>query len=470
MPEKWVDVISSIKKSSMPDAMKVACVAQAILESGRGTSRVAEECLNFWGMKMRPELAAIAVGKEILVDSENEGKAVFAQFSSTDMAVSGWLIFLSRPFYLGWDSYKEDSEGFIRHIGKSWCPQDGYADKVINLIPEALDLLRIEELPQPPPPDFKLIERGSFGPDVELLQKELNDHYDAELEIDGDFGSNTEAAVKKVEALLGNKVDGVVDSAFWSALLTLQGLQKDLTPSGPTPKGYMPFAIRMSEITTRWTYKGNWPEGAIVHFTAGRDDPRGTVQYLGRAGYPCIVVARDGKVYQAFPANRGGYHCGTHHHSYSVGIEIISAGRCTPIEMNGRQRYAPWFAFQDCDPETNQIERVSDCFEESEMRYVRDDCNCIEGWYQKYTDSQEASLTKILLWYKWADATNRFNFDNVFGHDEACDQVGDHGAKNDPGGALSMTMPRFRKHLSDEWVKLNLMTVGQQESYFSNPY
>ena len=153
--------------------MKVACVAQAILESGRGTSKVSEVCLNFWGMKMRPELAAIARGEAVSVTSETEGRATFAKFANTDIAVTGWLTFLSRPFYKGWEAYKDDSNGFIRHIAKSWCPRKDYSEIVVGLIPEALNILDIE-MPHAPNPGFKPIKRGAEGSDVETLQQELS--------------------------------------------------------------------------------------------------------------------------------------------------------------------------------------------------------------------------------------------------------------------------------------------------------
>jgi len=466
MASHWDSLISSIKASAMTPSMKVACVAQAILESGRGTSKVSDKCLNFWGMKMRPELEAIASGEKILVTSETEGWATFAKFTNTDVAVTGWLTFLSRPYYKGWEAYKDDCNGFIRHIAKSWCPRKDYSDVVIKLIPEALNILNIE-MPQIPNPEFKPIKRGAEGSDVETLQQELNDHFDAGLEIDGNFGSKTEAAVKKVELILGNSADGIIDSDFWNALLSLQGLQQDITPANQAPTGYMPFAVRMKEIPTRWTYKNAWPTGGILHFTAGRDDPRGTVVYLGRVGYPCIVIGRDGKVYQAFPASRGGCHCGTNHHNYSFGLEVISAGKCTPVVLDGSKKYAPWFAYQNGDPRTKNIVRPGDCFDESVMRYIVQDGSRREGFYQKYTDSQEASIAKVFLWYKWADPTGLFDFNKVLGHDEACDQGGRPGAKNDPGGALSMSMPEFRRFLTTKWSELMLKTKDEQQKYFA---
>ncbi len=179
-------------------------------------------------------------------------------------------------------------------------------------------------------PDFAPLKRGSRGSDVEAHQYELNEHFDAGLETDGEFGPQTEAAVKQVEAVFGTAVDRVVNADLWNALLTIHGLRQDITPTSCTKKDYMSFTIDMKEIPTRWTHEGGWPTGGILHFTAGRDHPRDTVEYLGRVGYPCLVIGGDGRVYQEFPSSQGGYHCGTSHARHCFGLEAVSVVDAPP--------------------------------------------------------------------------------------------------------------------------------------------
>jgi hypothetical protein len=322
---------------------------------------------------------------------------------------------------------------------------------------------------------WKDLKRGDKGAAVELLQKELNEHFDAQLDVDGDFGSKTETAVRKVESILGSSVNGIVDADVWKTISTLKGLKQDITLNDDNDtnqtvnikdRDTIPFAIQCPTIRTRWIYQDGWCQGAILHFTAGKDDPKGMIEYLGTAGYPCIVMGRDGKVYQAFKASRGGSHCGTFHHDYSMGLEVIAAGRCMPVTINGVKKYAPWFAYKNGKPETGVIQYPTECFDEAEMRYV--DCNGSrqEGWYQKYTLQQEESIIRLFLWYKWMDPTHRFSIEKILGHDEACDQGGRSGAKNDPGGALSMTMPEFRELLTKRWNELMQQTPEKQAAYF----
>jgi N-acetylmuramoyl-L-alanine amidase len=152
----WEQFIAAVKSSSLTDAMKVACVAQAILESGRGTTRVSKELFNFHGMKYRDTLNGIATPVRIEVTSETKGWDIFAKFPTLDAEIKGWIKFLSREYYAGWEKFKDDSEAFIRHIGKPWCPRADYADVVIALIPEARKLLGINIVtPTPSAPTGK---------------------------------------------------------------------------------------------------------------------------------------------------------------------------------------------------------------------------------------------------------------------------------------------------------------------------
>lgn len=142
---RWELLVQTVKNSELTQEMKIACIAQAALESGFGQSKVSEVCRNFWGMKFRPELEGIATPLEVPVTSEVGGKATFAKFDSISDSLVGWTRFLSRPYYAGWEAYAKDSAEFIRHIGKAWCPAKGYAEKIISLFPKARALLGIKD-------------------------------------------------------------------------------------------------------------------------------------------------------------------------------------------------------------------------------------------------------------------------------------------------------------------------------------
>ncbi|WP_413166770.1 peptidoglycan-binding domain-containing protein [Capilliphycus salinus ALCB114379] len=64
-----------------------------------------------------------------------------------------------------------------------------------------------------------LLRRGSKGGDVKYVQAELNNHFGANLAVDGAFGPATEAAVKKYQSKMGLVPDGIVGRLTWNALL-----------------------------------------------------------------------------------------------------------------------------------------------------------------------------------------------------------------------------------------------------------
>ncbi len=62
------------------------------------------------------------------------------------------------------------------------------------------------------------LRRGSQGDEVAELQALLNAKYGANLDIDGDFGAKTEAAVKSFQKAHGLTIDGIVGPKTWAAL------------------------------------------------------------------------------------------------------------------------------------------------------------------------------------------------------------------------------------------------------------
>jgi hypothetical protein len=205
-------------------------------------------------------------------------------------------------------------------------------------------------------------------------------------------------------------------------------------PTPGTPTLWIPGADTSIKATNmQGNYRKGFPEGAIVHFTAGRDDPRATAQYLSDK-FPCLVMGRKGEIVQMFPLSKWGYHSGTPEHEYCVGIEICASGRVEKVS-NG---FKTWYDL---------------ILPADRVRWVDDNANIQAGYYDKYSEEQEAALIKLLLWMK-AQAPTIFDFDKVYGHDTVCDMHGQHGRKNDPGGALSMTIPELQKLLKKKYAEI----------------
>lgn len=73
------------------------------------------------------------------------------------------------------------------------------------------------------PAYYSLIQNGSTGPDVALVQKWLNGIRTSwpsipALSVDGNFGSGTTRAVRTFQGLAGLSIDGKVGQNTWNAL------------------------------------------------------------------------------------------------------------------------------------------------------------------------------------------------------------------------------------------------------------
>lgn len=205
-----------------------------------------------------------------------------------------------------------------------------------------------------------------------------------------------------------------------------------------------PFAKIMKEkMKARGTYAKGWPVGAVVHFTAGRDGGRNSILGGIKDGYTFWCIERSGSLFCAHSAEHWGSHAGASGWKKRLlggvsddllGIEMNAAGK---VEAIGGGKYKTWF---------------KTILGSDEVRYTGGKDNQQKGFYEKYTPAQEKTLIDTLLWLK-SQKPDIFDFDLVLGHDEVAGPLGiGYWRKNDPGAALSMTMPEFRALLKAKWA------------------
>jgi N-acetyl-anhydromuramyl-L-alanine amidase AmpD len=212
---------------------------------------------------------------------------------------------------------------------------------------------------------------------------------------------------------------------------------------------WCPFAeIEQRQMITRGFYRKKHPEGATIHYTAGRGKGGKTALSWGvQEGYCYFLIDIDGTIYQSFPLNRRGWHAGKSYwpglgkyvSSYLVGIEISCAGKLIKTKDNKfKTTYGNFIPNED-------------------VRFSEQKDNIYRGYYQKYTPEQEESLIALLLWLK-RNKPDVFSFDKVLGHDEV--RAGWLGLglkaspKTDPGSSLSWTMPEFRALLKQRYEEV----------------
>lgn len=208
---------------------------------------------------------------------------------------------------------------------------------------------------------------------------------------------------------------------------------------------YYPYAKKNvgGEMPTQGEYPKGYPQGAVIHYTAGGTDPIGTIKTLISKKAAAFVIAPNGDVYQNFPLNRWGHHAGVSLLERTwcrlvggvsddlVGIEVCCAGLLE--RKNGE--LVSWFGKS---------------YPEAETRTSAGKDNQRAGVYHAYTLAQETSLTALLMWLK-QNNPRVFALGLVWGHDEVCYPK---GRKTDPGASLSMTMPAYRKLLLSTYERL----------------
>lgn len=179
--------------------------------------------------------------------------------------------------------------------------------------------------------------------------------------------------------------------------------------------------------------------GVIVHHSASHqiEDPTPVLQMGVDNRYTYDVMASNGVVYTTTSLNEHGSHAGVPEHRNHRGIEILSVGLLTKV---GSDYYA-WF-----DVDSNgSVRPGKKPWPKEKTRYFPGGKDQVAGYYGTYTEDQEKSLVEYIRWIK--DKCPGFKIDNVIGHDEVCFRNSYPGAKNDPGGSLSMSMPAFREYL-----------------------
>lgn len=126
--------------------LRAVTLAQWMLESGRATSKLAKLHYNFGGIKWRREMAPYATRIQY---EASDGVDYYCKFATIENFISGYWAFLNRAPYTGWEEHVDTPEDFIRFIGPIYTPTRKYADKVLNLVPEAAELLNSAPSPVP---------------------------------------------------------------------------------------------------------------------------------------------------------------------------------------------------------------------------------------------------------------------------------------------------------------------------------
>lgn len=170
--------------------------------------------------------------------------------------------------------------------------------------------------------------------------------------------------------------------------------------------------------------KSGKARGLIVHYTvSGRSEKsaRGVLRYLASRGLGCMVMDENGVIYLAgnvdleksvaWHAGKSAWQGKTGISRYCMGMEICNWGRLSA----------------QTEPRAGDTRSIPHKYD-----------NIAPGKYEKFTRAQEQALVDFIKWQ--LDTNPEFELDWVVGHDEVAPT-----RKTDPGGSLSLSMPRFRE-------------------------
>ena len=181
---------------------------------------------------------------------------------------------------------------------------------------------------------FASFERGDEGQEVLSIQKRLVELHYTISNLDGDFGPETETAVKKFQSDIGLEADGIIGPATYKALMN-----KEMPPNRNDAKLRNILRAAYSVIGTPYVFGGTTPYGfdcsgftQYAFARAGVSIPRtADVQYYSGRRVP-IDNLRPGDLVFFTTYEPGASHCGIYlgngqfiHAGSSTGVTVSSA-------------------------------------------------------------------------------------------------------------------------------------------------
>lgn len=175
---------------------------------------------------------------------------------------------------------------------------------------------------------------------------------------------------------------------------------------------------------TSGTFKEGLPDTIVIHYTAGPSLSScvNTFKDPSVKASAHVVIDLDGSITQLIPFNKIGWHAGesswldrTDLNRYSIGIEIVNAGR---LERTGGI-WRSWFGKK---------------YEEEDVLRAKHRNENHEDWWHTYTENQITSVYELCRYLMQA-----YGIEYILGHEEISP-----GRKSDPGPAFPMDKLRDR--------------------------
>lgn len=139
----WDDLIAEYRSDrNVTDELKIASLAQWIQESGRGSSQLAQQHMNFGGLKYRERMKGYA--QPVDYTGTDGEETTYCKFGSVQEFIRGYWRFISSGPYEEWQKYRSKPDGYIDYISNHGYSADrNYPKAVKSLFKEASNLLGV---------------------------------------------------------------------------------------------------------------------------------------------------------------------------------------------------------------------------------------------------------------------------------------------------------------------------------------
>ncbi|MBY5835623.1 N-acetylmuramoyl-L-alanine amidase (plasmid) [Rhizobium leguminosarum] len=141
----WDDLIAKYQSfNDVPAATKVGSLAQWILESGRGSSQLARQHLNFGGLKFRERMVGFA--QPVDYRGSDGEMTTYCKFSSIDEFIKGYWHFIDSGPYTEWRNNCGSPEEYVAYLKSvGYAADPNYVTKVKALFGESSELLGVDD-------------------------------------------------------------------------------------------------------------------------------------------------------------------------------------------------------------------------------------------------------------------------------------------------------------------------------------
>lgn len=210
--------------------IKSTVIAQAIIEGAAGTSKLAKNYHNHFGMKCgsswKGKSVNLATKEEYKVGTLTNIKAFFRAYDNDIEGIKGYYDFIQSKRYANLKNAKTYSEYAQLLKSDGWATSSTYVNTLVSTV-NKYDLTKFDGIAinDKIPVTFpSVVKMGSKGSDVKRVQQLLSENGYSSIvgNIDGIFGKKTDKAVRMFQKANNLVVDGIVGKNTWNALFNLE--------------------------------------------------------------------------------------------------------------------------------------------------------------------------------------------------------------------------------------------------------